>query len=498
MKRTVEEMDKKANAWERRLFIKGTMGAVASLAALPSLSQGAPPQAAQLRPQGRQGSGESPTVLYGWGPFTPSSHAGGYFKIVYPPSTAQGELQIGVTFTLWIPDGLRTVRSVIVHQHGAGIAAAQAGGLLAYDLYWQALAKKCDCALLGPSYHVINNAVDLAPGGAEWWFDPRKGSDKVFVKALGDLASKSDHSELATVPWCFWGHSGGGIWADVMTTLHPGRVVANFLRSGTAAMFRPQPEFPQPTVPDPVYKVPAMMNFGVGEKGKAPWDGSVAMFQEYRAKGAPVGLAPDPRTAHFCGDSRYLAAPFFEACLAMRLPEKGQELRPVDMRSAWLATPLSDVAVPAAEYKGEAAKAVWLPNEAVAKTWMEYVRTGSVGDSSAPPAPFDVKLANLEPQGNQATLITWEAESGLTGGIGSFVVLRDGYGIARLPEGPPLAVFGSPLFQGLSFHDTPFAPLPQMSYLDTSADHGAKHEYTVVTISRTGVPSKASEPGIFG
>jgi hypothetical protein len=56
-----------------------------------------------------------------------------------------------------------------------------------------------------------------------------------------------------------------------------------------------------------------MVNFGVGERGNRPWEGSIATFQEYRAQGAPIGFAPDPRTGHFCGDSRYLAIPFFDA-----------------------------------------------------------------------------------------------------------------------------------------------------------------------------------------
>jgi hypothetical protein len=30
------------------------------------------------------------------------------------------ELQVGVTYTLWIPDGVTKLRGIIVHQHGAG------------------------------------------------------------------------------------------------------------------------------------------------------------------------------------------------------------------------------------------------------------------------------------------------------------------------------------------------------------------------------------------
>lgn len=44
--------------------------------------------------------------------------AGTYVKLDYPASTASNELQVAVTYTLWIPDGLKTLRGIIVHQHG--------------------------------------------------------------------------------------------------------------------------------------------------------------------------------------------------------------------------------------------------------------------------------------------------------------------------------------------------------------------------------------------
>ena len=103
--------------------------------------------------------------------------AGRYLQVEYPPSTAVGELQVGVVYILWIPDGVNTLRGVIVHQHGAGLNAAEHGATAAYDLHWQALAKKWDCALLGPTYRVLNDATDASPGGSELWFDPRRGSD---------------------------------------------------------------------------------------------------------------------------------------------------------------------------------------------------------------------------------------------------------------------------------------------------------------------------------
>jgi len=430
-------------------------------------------------------------------PQSATSRGGRYVKVEYPVSTDTNELQIAVTYTLWIPEGAPRLRGLIVHQHGAGTTASIEGSTAAYDLHWQALARKWDCALLGPSYHVLNEKTDLTPGGSEWWFDPRRGSEKTFLKALGELAAKSGHPELETIPWALWGHSGGGIWSDVMTTLHPERVIAAWLRSGSAAMFRSRPEFPQPEVPAAAHGVPAMCNPGAREQPNTPWRGPLATFQEYRAKGAPIGFAPDPRTGHECGDCRYLAIPFFDACLAMRLPDKGsqnQALKPVDLSQGWLAPLLGEEAQPAAAFKGDAQTAVWLPNEAVAKAWMEYVKTGAVSDTTPPPAPFDVRVS---PKGDQETEISWNAEADFESGIRNFIVLRDGQALAQVPPNP-MGKFGRPLFQSMTYHDTPSQPLPQMQYVDSSARPGEKHTYTVIAVNSVGLksePSGAATPG---
>jgi pimeloyl-ACP methyl ester carboxylesterase len=430
-------------------------------------------------------------VLFALALALPARGAGQYFKIDYPASTAPGELRIAVTYTLWIPDGVTRLRGVIVHQHGAGTTASIEGSTAAYDLHWQALAAKWDCALLGPSYHVLNEKIDLAPGGSEWWFDPRKGSEKAFLKALGEFAGKSGHAELSTVPWALWGHSGGGIWADVMAALHPDRVAVAWLRSGSAAMFRTHPEFPPLPVPQAAYGIPMMCNPGVKEQGRGPWIGTLATFQERRAKGAPIGFAPDPRTGHECGDSRYLAIPFFDACLAMRLPEKDakdQALRPVDQSGAWLAPLMGIEAQPAASFQGEANVAVWLPDERVAKAWVQYVKTGAVGDTTPPPAPNDVQVSEIPDGGG--VRIRWDATADFESGIRNFVIVRDGKELASVPR-TPIGRFGRPLFQSMTYHDTPAQPMPEMSFVDASAKRGENHKYEVVTVNSVGLSSQS-------
>ena len=417
--------------------------------------------------------------------------AGRYLEVTYPPSTQPGELQMGVTYTLWIPDGVAKLRGIIVHQHGCGSGACKGGATAAYDLHWQALAKKWDCALLGPSYQQGEKQ------SCRLWCDPRNGSAKTFLRAIKQFASQSKHPELEKVPWCLWGHSGGGFWASLIETMYPERIVAVWLRSGTAYAVWEKGEIPKPSIPDAAYLVPMMCNPGAKEKDdkrfSGAWNGTLAMFQAYRAKGAPIGFAPDPRTAHQCGDCRYLAIPFFDACLAMRLPDKGsagQTLKPVDMKAAWLAAPLTDNPEPATSCAGKAEEAVWLPNEQVAKAWAEYVKTGAVSDTTPPPAAFNVR-ATWKP--DQAVELAWEAEADFESGIRAFIIERDGTELARVPD-KPVGRFGRPLFQAMSYHDTPERPLPEMRLVDLSPTAGVKHEYRVIVVNGVGLLSQPSSP----
>lgn len=420
---------------------------------------------------------------------SPASGSGTIVEVSFPASDRPGELAFAVTYRAWLPDGVARLRGLIVHQHGCGSGACKGGETAADDLHWQALARKWDCALVGPSYQQEDGQ------NCRLWCDPRNGSRARFLQALDDLAAKSGHPELAEVPWCLWGHSGGGFWASLMMTSDPDRVVAAWLRSGTAFAAWEKGEVAKPEIPEAAYRIPVLCNPGAREKDdprfRGAWDGTLAMFRAYRKQGAPIGFAPDPRTAHECGDSRYLAIPFFDACLAARLPDKGSDgskLKAVDLSRGWLAPVLGAEAVPAADYEANAAEAVWLPGERVAQAWQEYVRTGAVGDATPLPAPTGVKVIVRPDQGVE---ITWDAEADLESGLRQFIIRRDGREIGRVPE-HPAGRFGRPLFQGLSYHDTPEPPLPTMRFLDAEAEPGQKGSYRVVAVNAVGRESEPS------
>ncbi|MFT4847633.1 MAG: pimeloyl-ACP methyl ester carboxylesterase [Sediminicola sp.] len=420
--------------------------------------------------------------------------SGKYYTLEYTPSGESEELQIPFTYTLWVPTEAKTIRGVIVHQHGAGILASEQGAAAATDLHWQALAKKWDCALLGSSYHVSNDATDMTPGGSELWFDPRHGSDQAFQNALAKFAKQTDHQEITKAPWVFWGHSGGGIWSDVMSCLHPERVVAIWLRSGSATSFLNRPEFPQPEISKAVYQIPIMGNAGIKEKGRGAYDGTLTKFHEYRSKGAPIGFAPDPRTGHECGDARYLAIPYLDACMALRLPDKNstnQTLKPINMANAWFGSLKDSTAVPAKEFKGNPVDAVWLPNQKVARYWEEYIKTGAVSDDTPPPSPTNVQVSD---QGDLGTKITWDAEADFESGIRCFVILRNGQVLAKVAKNP-YGEYGRPLFQSMSYGDTPRPDMPEskMIYMDNTSINGLSQKYSVLSVNGVGLKSEPSK-----
>jgi acetyl esterase/lipase len=416
-----------------------------------------------------------------------------YYRVRYEAGARPGELVYPVNYTIWIPKGVKTLRGVIVHQHGCGEGSCKSGLTGAYDLHWQALARKHDCALLAPSYEQPDKA------DCQMWCDPRNGSAATFQQCLADLGAKSGHPELPKIPWALWGHSGGGQWAGGMVLLKPERVAAAWLRSGVPVL-QAKPEHPTIkayTLPDAALTVPLMCNLGTKEgvtvkdgRFAGVWPANEAFFKAVRAKGGLIGVAIDPLSSHECGNQRYLAIPWLDACLSARLPKvSGAALRAVPADQAWLAPITGALAVPAAKFAGDPLTAAWLPSAPIAKAWMQYVKDTAVTDDTPPPAPL-----NLRVKGNE---LTWEAEADLESGLASIIIERDGQFLAQVPEHGKNP-FGRPLFQNLQYSDTPTQPLVRMRYTDTKAAAGKTHSYRVIAVNTVGAKSTPSTAAVTG
>jgi hypothetical protein len=412
-----------------------------------------------------------------------------WWRVRYEPAGEPGGLIFPVTFTAWIPPGVKTLRGVIVHQHGCGEGSCTSGLSGAWDLHWQALARKHDCGLVAPAYE--------QPEGADCqrWCDPRNGSAAAFNKALAELGQRSGHPELATVPWALWGHSGGGHWAGGMTMLEPQRVVAAWLRSGVP-LFEADPHraaIKPHALPAAAVLVPIMCNPGTKEgvtatdnEFKGVWPANRAFFAAVRSRGGLVGVAIDPLTGHECGNSRYLAIPWLDACLTTRLPARpGEPLAAMPAEEAWLGPITGGEAVAASAFEGDPLTQGWLPNRRIAAAWMQYGKDTAVADTTPPPAPTALRLAG--------TTLSWEAEADLESGLAGFVIERDGERIATLPE-QQRNPFGRPLFQGLLYSDTPPQPLAEMRHQLSAAHVARPADYRVLAVNTAGLETPSARP----
>jgi type 1 glutamine amidotransferase len=387
------------------------------------------------------------------------------FEVSVPPR--DGEKYKSADFRIWLPDGVKTVRAVIVRQHGCG----RNGIDHADDLQWQALAAKHDAALLG-SY--------LVPGKeCKDWNDPANGSERAFLEALKAFAARSGHPELATAPWAIWGHSGGALWACHMTNRHPARVVAVWARSHALTEYVPA-----------ALAVPVVFNYGEREKTgrfEAIHKNSQAAFDLHRKNGALWALAIDPKSEHDCRNSRQLAIPFFDAVLAARLPRDGNDLKPLAQNKGWTGDNASfRVSGPEVSDR-QPDKESWLIDGDFAKKWAEYVKTGEVKDTTPPAAP---RLA-VSGYGRENSLLTWTVAADLDSGLKQFVVYKNGQ---KLAEVGGEKTKGNPngFVQVGNYGDEPEPRTPVFVYSDPTGKPGDRYE--VSAVNHAGLESPRSGP----
>jgi pimeloyl-ACP methyl ester carboxylesterase len=369
-------------------------------------------------------------------------------------------------YRVWIPEGARVLRGVIVKQHGCG----RHGLTHANDVQWQALAGKWDCALLG-------SWLQPASSNCADWYDPKNGSGQAFLTALKTFAAQSRHPELEQVPWALWGHSGGAHWAVLMANQHPERVAAVFAQSGGLAGTH-----------SPALHVPMIFNRGANDFTNVlkAVDGS---FTNNRPRGAFWAVAVNPKAKHECGHGRQLAIPFFDALLQQRLAKwfGRPELRPVNRDAAWLGDPATGEIAPPLLFPGEPARASWLPDERIARLWQEFVRTGGITDTTPPPPPTNLVVAVAA----GAVNLTWDAEADLESGLKTFNVYRDGKLVGSFAGPTNNAAKGS--FQIGNYGDEAEPATPQMTFTDTKAPAG-RRRYEVTSVNWAGLESPRSAP----
>jgi pimeloyl-ACP methyl ester carboxylesterase len=320
-------------------------------------------------------------------------------------------------YAVFIPDAVEDIQAVLVHQHGCTMEGR--GISTAYDIQYQAFAKKWKLAIVGPDLYA-------AKGNCHDWMNPESGSGPALIKSLEDIGKISGHPELADAPWLLWGHSGGGYWVLSMLRKYPERLLGVFAYS---------PAFEPGDYPAAALKVPVMMRHAGPVGDACCWQTSLKEFGKLRSAGGLASIAFTPYQSHNYGYARYMAIPFFESVLSQRLPagnNKGYKaMRNMDTSKAWLGDTSVYNIYKAKVYSGDKMHAAWLPDAATAAIWREYVITGTVIDRTPPPAPYDLHIHRRH---NVTVELSWKADADIESGISHFNIYKDNQLIGRFPS----------------------------------------------------------------
>jgi pimeloyl-ACP methyl ester carboxylesterase len=387
--------------------------------------------------------------------------AGNYYQASMPP--VKDDDYQSADFRMWIPHDVKTIRGVIVKQHGCGDPAAATGLDHANDLQWQALATKHQFALLGSKF-------TTGTGPCEYWSIANYGSGAALIRALNTFAKQSQHPEIERVPWAIWGHSGGADWGIQMMQQYPDRTIAAIAARGGAFFLLGN----NPTIAN----TPVL--FALGEQDRkiavsGTQDLPIQAFKRYRKLAAPWTLAIEAGAEHEVGDTRQLAIPYLDAIITQRLPSQGNDLQPIDPTLGWLGNVATKEISPIAKFTGERSEAAWLPNEETARKWQQYVTTGKIPPTQKPSVPTNLQAIRRD---SNTVLLTWQYQPDLESGLPAFRIDRNKSTITTIPK--PSHNFG----------DAPDPPLPVLEFSDKNATLNAI--YSIAAINDSGESNSES------
>lgn len=369
------------------------------------------------------------------------------------------------SYAVFIPEGISEIRAVFVHQHGCAMEGH--GASIAYDLQYQAFAKKWHLAIVGPDlYPKPKSSCD------EWIHPIEDGSGPALLAMFDSIGCRSNHPELSEVPWLLWGHSGGGYWVLAMLKTYPERIMGAVCYS---AAFDPNFNYSES-----VAKIPVLLRHAGGGDLNKPvncWGTALHAFSKIRNMDGLISIAYNAGQNHNFTHLRSMVIPFFESVLEQRLaPKNGLSMNDMDQAKAWLCD-TTTTGVPgiykASTFKGNKLGMSWLPDSACAAKFSEYISTGIVKDVTPPPAPTNLKLASEK----VSMKISWNADADIESGIQCFNIYKNGALCDRVPA--------RGIFQTYSTNGddaVPINPVP-MSYRFSVKELTRKDTVTVTTVN---------------
>lgn len=282
---------------------------------------------------------------------------------------------------LWIPDGLTTVRGILVVSNGAGGDTRDWHSKVWY----------------GEFLHLHGFAFLGAKG-----FTSHVESLRVMQNALNKIARDSNHPELVNVPYVTTGFSAGGGYASRLLVDVPDRVIASVPVCSRLNL-------PANPSADSL-ATPACIISGAMEERLAPMVEPV--LETYRPKGALFGWMTVQGCGHTMVGQEVLAMPLLDTAIRLRYPADADvrngavRLRALDPTAGWIADNTTwksglTVIAPANQFKGDVGKSSWLPTEEIAFIYRAY-------------ATYDRPLTIASPSASWSEHRVWDPGSNIT------------------------------------------------------------------------------------
>lgn len=254
-------------------------------------------------------------------------------------------------FRFWTPPGAATLRGTMVLVPGSN----GDGRAMAEDSVWQAFATRQHLALLACRF--TDKPHDQ--GFIEDYVNVSKGSGQALLDALGHLATRSKHPELASEPLLFWGMSAGGQFNYEFASWKPERVLAFVVNKGGI--------YYTALTPRATRAIPALLFIG-GKDLESRVNTITGLFDLNRRGGALWALAPEPGATHVVGRSRDMSIMFFDDVIPLRLGEEG--LRPLSEPSGFVGDLHANSVRPMSAGALPSYPTSWLPTERTARAWL--------------------------------------------------------------------------------------------------------------------------------
>jgi len=267
-----------------------------------------------------------------------------------------------VSVSVWIPDGVKTIRGGICNPFSKGDDVSK---------HWQAACRHWQFAYVQVDFDAV-----------------KKEEFTLLTTGMTDLAKQTKHPELEHLPLCFTGMSRGGGMSMQLAELMPERTIACApvcLEVGPGS--------------DATRRVPVMTVFG--EKDGSQMKLLLDKLPAERKLGARFGIAVQWNRKHEFALANNLSFVFFDDVISRRLPkqpvaDKPTPLADIALEDGWLGdsgTWGKDGKIPTVaawkEYKGDRDAACWLPSGRAAAVWQAFVGASKDVTITEPPGLGD-------------------------------------------------------------------------------------------------------------